>query len=180
MYKLRSEYIGRRLFWSMMIIILSLLFLSVPLIVSSYYSYQKADRALTEISALRAMADLTNKVSRERAPSNKLMSSNADELEANLKKLKSYRKEVDLQIEQTNTILKAAGFTVQAQALSSQLKTTLAHGRHAVDAYTVLPGSARSSEQLDQAIQQMFKAWDSCDEILHQVVEQAEVKETSV
>jgi CHASE3 domain sensor protein len=66
MYKLRSEHISQRLFWSMMIIILSLLFLSVPLIVSSYHSYQKADQALTEISALRAVADLANKVSRHR------------------------------------------------------------------------------------------------------------------
>ena len=53
MYKLRSEHISQRLFLSMIIIIFSLLFLSVPLIVSSYQSYKKADRALTEISALR-------------------------------------------------------------------------------------------------------------------------------
>lgn len=180
MYKLRSEHISRRLFWSMMIIILSLLFLSVPLIVSSYHSYQKADRALTEISALRAVADLANKVSRERAPANKVMSSNTDELEENLKELEVYRKEVDLQIEQTRAILNAAGFIVQAQALSSHLKVTLVQGRNAVDAYGALPRSARSAKQLDQAIQQMFKAWDSCDEILHQVVEHAEAKGTSV
>ena len=85
MYKLRSEHISRRLFWSMIIIALSLLFLSVPLIVSSYQSYQKADRAFTEISALRAVADLANKISRERAPANKVMSSSADELEENIK-----------------------------------------------------------------------------------------------
>lgn len=180
MHKLRSEHISQRLFWSMIIIILSLLFLSVPLIVSSYQSYQKADRALTEISALRAVADLANKISRERAPANKVMSSNADEFAANLKELKAYRKEVDLQIEQTRAILAAAGFTVQSQALSSQLKAALAQGRNAVDAYGALPRSERSAKQLDQAIQHMFKAWDSCKGIIENVLVHSEAKGTSV
>lgn len=180
MYKLRSEHISRRLFWSMIIIALSLLFLSVPLIVSSYHSYQKADRALTEISALRAVADLANKISRERAPANKVMSSSADELEENIKELEAYRKEVDLQIEQTSAILAAAGFSVQAQALSSHVKGALAQGRHAVDVYSALPRSERSARQLDQAIQQMFKAWDSCKGIIENVLVHSEAKGTSV
>lgn len=180
MYKLRSEHISRRLFWSMIIIALSLLFLSVPLIVSSYQSYQKADRALTEISALRAVADLANKISRERAPANKVMSSSADELEENIKELQAYRKEVDLQIEQTSAILAAAGFSVQAQALSSHVKGALAQGRHAVDVYSALPRSERSARQLDQAIQQMFKAWDSCKGIIENVLVHSEAKGTSV
>lgn len=180
MYKLRSEHISRRLFWSMIIIALSLLFLSVPLIVSSYHSYQKADRALTEISALRAVADLANKISRERAPANKVMSSSADELEENIKELEAYRKEVDLQIEQTSAILATAGFSVQAQALSSHVKGALAQGRHAVDVYSALPRSERSARQLDQAIQQMFKAWDSCKAIIENVLVHSEAKGTSV
>ena len=180
MYKLRSEHISRRLFWSMIIIALSLLFLSVPLIVSSYHSYQKADRALTEISALRAVADLANKISRERAPANKVMSSSAVELEENIKELQAYRKEVDLQIEQTSAILAAAGFSVQAQALSSHVKGALAQGRHAVDVYSALPRSERSARQLDQAIQQMFKAWDSCKAIIENVLVHSEAKGTSV
>ncbi|WP_349928282.1 GGDEF domain-containing protein [Acinetobacter sp. A1-4-2] len=180
MYKLRSEHISRRLFWSMIIIALSLLFLSVPLIVSSYHSYQKADRALTEISALRAVADLANKISRERAPANKVMSSSVDELEENIKELEAYRKEVDLQIEQTSAILATAGFSVQAQALSSHVKGALAQGRHAVDVYSALPRSERSARQLDQAIQQMFKAWDSCKAIIENVLVHSEAKGTSV
>ena len=180
MYKLRSEHISRRLFWSMIIIALSLLFLSVPLIVSSYHSYQKADRALTEISALRAVADLANKISRERAPANKVMSSSVDELEENIKELEAYRKEVDLQIEQTSVILATAGFSVQAQALSSHVKGALAQGRHAVDVYSALPRSERSARQLDQAIQQMFKAWDSCKAIIENVLVHSKAKGTSV
>ena len=180
MYKLRSEHISRRLFWSMIIIALSLLFLSVPLIVSSYHSYQKADRALTEISALRAVADLANKISRERAPANKVMSSSADELAENIKELEAHRKEVDLQIEQTSAILATAGFSVQAQALSSHVKGALAQGRHAVDVYSALPRSERSARQLDQAIQQMFKAWDSCKAIIENVLVHSKAKGTSV
>lgn len=180
MYKLRSEHISQRLFLSMIIIIFSLLFLSVPLIVSSYQSYQKADRALTEISALRAVADLANKVSRERAPANKVMSSTADELAANLQELHAYRKEVDIQIDQTIQILNAAGFSAQVRGLSSNLKVTLQRGRHAVDAYAALPRSERTSKQLDDAIKQMFTAWDSCHEILKNVLVHAEAKSTSV
>ena len=180
MYKLRSEQISQRLYLSMIIIIFSLLFLSIPLIISSYQSYQKADRALTEISALRAVADLANKVSRERAPANKVMSSTPDELAANLNELHRYRKEVDLQIEQTLQILNAAGFSAQVPGLSSNLKVTLQQGRQAVDAYAALPRSERTSKQLDDAIKQMFMAWDSCQEILKNVLLHTVAKDTSV
>lgn len=180
MYKLRSEQISQRLYLSMIIIIFSLLFLSIPLIISSYQSYQKADRALTEISALRAVADLANKVSRERAPANKVMSSAPDELEANLNELHRYRKEVDLQIEQTLQILNAAGFSAQVPGLSSNLKVTLQQGRQAVDAYAALPRSERTSKQLDDAIKQMFMAWDSCQKILKNVLLHTVAKDTSV
>ncbi|WP_445660516.1 GGDEF domain-containing protein [Acinetobacter sp. F16] len=179
MYKLRSEQISQRLYLSMVIIIFSLLFLSVPLIVSSYQSYQKADRALTEISALRAVADLANKVSRERAPANKVMSSSPDELAANLNELHKYRKEVDLQIEQTLEILTTAGFSAPTQGLSSNLKVTLQQGRQAVDAYAALPRSEHNSKQLDDAIKKMFTAWDSCHEILKNVLVHSVAKGTS-
>jgi len=180
MYKLRSEQISQRLYLSMIIIIFSLLFLSIPLIISSYQSYQKADRALTEISALRAVADLANKVSRERAPANKVMSSTPEELAANLNELHKYRKEVDLQIEQTLQILNAAGFSAQVPSLSSNLKVTLQQGRQAVDAYAALPRSERTSKQLDDAIKQMFMAWDSCQEILKNVLLHTVAKDTFV
>ncbi len=180
MYKLRSERISQQLFWSMILIIFSLLLLSVPLIVSSYKSYQKADRALSEISALRAVADLANKISRERAPANKVMSSRADELAAKLKELDDYRKEVDLQIEQTIRILNTRNFSGQEKALFNNLKKSLQQGRQAVDAYAALPLSQRNSEQFDNAIQQMFKAWDSCYEILKNELVQSEGKGTAV
>ncbi|WP_407306825.1 GGDEF domain-containing protein [Acinetobacter sp.] len=180
MYKLRSEHIGQRLLLSMIIIILSLLFLSVPLIVSSYQGYQKADRALIEISALRAVADLANQVSRERAPANKVMSSTAEELAENLQELQAHRKEVDIQIDQTIQILNAAGFSAQVRGLSSNLKVTLQQGRQAVDAYAALPRSERTSKQLDDAIKKMFRAWDSCHEILKNVLVHSVAKGTSV
>ena len=180
MYKLRSKHISQRLFWSMMIIILSLLFLSISLIVSSYQRYQTADRALTEISALRAVADLANRISRERAPANKVMSSSAEELAANLKELHAYREKVNLQIEQTLKTLNTAGFSAPLPQLSSNLKVSLQQGRQAVDAYAALPQSERSSQKLDHAIKQMFTAWDSCRDVLKLVLVQSEAKKTSV
>ena len=76
MREIRSEYLSQKLYIAMSIIILSLCSLSIPLMVKSYRDYIKTNQALTEIQALQAVADLANKISRERAPANKLMSSN--------------------------------------------------------------------------------------------------------
>ena len=62
---LRSEHISNRLFFFMLVIILSLLFMAVPLIVVSYQDYIKTRQALAEIKSLRAVADIAYKVSKE-------------------------------------------------------------------------------------------------------------------
>lgn len=100
-HRLHSENTKQRLFISMLIIILSILFISVPVTLKSYRSYQQSDVVLTEISVLRHVADLANEISRERGPANKVMSSTPDELSANLKELTLFRERVDLQIEHT-------------------------------------------------------------------------------
>ena len=74
----------------MLIIVLSLLCISIPLIVSSYKEYVKAQHALIEIQSLGAVADLANKISRERGPSNKAMSSSPKERQKNLQDLRTY------------------------------------------------------------------------------------------
>jgi len=102
--QLRSEYITRRLFWSMLVIIFSLLFICIPLTIDSYHTYKKTDLALTEISALRNMAELTNMISRERGPSNKVMSSTTEEFAQNLRELIEFRKSVDTHIAETVNI----------------------------------------------------------------------------
>lgn len=51
---LRSEHISNRLFFFMLVIILSLLFMAVPLIVNSYQEYLKTKQALVEIKSLRS------------------------------------------------------------------------------------------------------------------------------
>ncbi len=66
---LRSEHISNRLFFFMLVIILSLLFMAVPLIVSSYQEYLKTKQALIEIKSLKLIAEVANKV-KERAPAN--------------------------------------------------------------------------------------------------------------
>ncbi|MDY6481404.1 GGDEF domain-containing protein [Acinetobacter faecalis] len=168
--KLRSEHIRHKLFWSMSVIIASLLIISVPLTVNSYFSYKKSELALSEILVLQNVAELANNVSRERAPSNKVMSSTPEELEANLKELTEYRKKVDRQIQKTVYVLNSHGFPDQSEALYINLIKRLETGRKAVDEYVETPVSIRSAEQLDQAIKKMFVAWDATHVVLKDVV----------
>lgn len=180
MAKLHSEQISRRLFISMIIIIGSLIFISVPLIVSSYQSYKKAERALIEISVLRNVAELTNNISRERAPANKVMSSTPADQARHLEELKQYRLQVDQQIQDTIQVLKQEGFITHAHHLSHQLKASLKQGRDAVDAYAATPPHLRGSAQFDQAIQKMFSAWDSSQHVLKHVMLDSVGKDTPV
>lgn len=180
MLKLRSEQISKRLLVSMLIIVLSLLCISIPLIVSSYKEYVKAQHALIEIQSLGAVADLANKISRERGPSNKAMSSSPKERQKNLQDLKEYRKQVDQQIASTFQTLKQAGFTGLTRELKSDLVQSLSLGRQSIDQYIQTPFKERQSKQLDDAILKMFQAWDSSHELLKNVVMQSQNKDSSV
>lgn len=180
MLKLRSEQISKRLLVSMLIIVLSLLCISIPLIVSSYKEYVKAQHALIEIQSLGAVADLANKISRERGPSNKAMSSSPKERQKNLQDLKEYRKQVDQQIASTFQTLKQAGFTGLTRELKSDLVQSLSLGRQRIDQYIQTPFKERQSKQLDDAILKMFQAWDSSHELLKNVVMQSQNKDSSV
>lgn len=168
--KLRSEHIRHKLFWSMSIIISSLLIISVPLTVNSYLNYKKSELALSEILVLQDIAELANNISKERAPANKAMSSSPEELGENLKELKQYRNKVDQQIGKTIYVLNSHGFTKQAEWLYVNLIKNLENGRNAVDEYIATPVSQRDAEQLDQAIKKMFVAWDSTHDVLKRIV----------
>lgn len=168
--KLRSERIRSRLFWSMSIIIASLLVISIPLTVSSYFSYKKSELALSEVLVLQDVAELANNISKERAPSNKAMSSSPEELESNLTELIEYRKKVDRQIEKTIYVLNSHGFSDESEQLYIHLVKKLDIGRAAVDQYVATPVAQRNEEQLDQAIKKMFVAWDSTHNVLKNIV----------
>jgi len=170
MAKLRAENISKRLFGAMLVIVLSLLFISVPLIFKSYQHYQQAQLALTEIQSLRTVAELSNKISRERAPSNKVMSSTPEEYAQNREELAEYRRGVDQHIQSTIVQLNATGFYTEASEIATQLQPQLQQGRAAVDAYAALPRTARSMQQLDAAILKMFSAWDESHNILKHMV----------
>jgi diguanylate cyclase (GGDEF)-like protein len=170
MAKLRAENISKRLFGAMLVIVLSLLFISVPLIFKSYQHYQQAQLALTEIQSLRTVAELSNKISRERAPSNKVMSSTPEEYAQNREELAEYRRGVDQHIQSTIVQLNATGFYTEASEIATQLQPQLQQGRAAVDAYAALPRTARSMQQLDGAILKMFSAWDGSHNILKNMV----------
>ena len=164
----------------MSIIILSLCSLSIPLIVKSYRDYNKTNQALTEIQALQAVADLANKISRERAPANKLMSSNQQDFAKHVLELKLYRLTVDEQMKKTLEVLKHSNLPNLDLSLFDRLDEALTQGRQQVDAYAALPREQRNAETMDQAILKMFNAWDRSHDVLKDVIAVSEGKDTAV
>lgn len=180
MREIRSEYLSQKLSIAMSIIILSLCSLSIPLIVKSYRDYNKTNQALTEIQALQAVADLANKISRERAPANKLMSSNQQDFAKHVLELKLYRLTVDEQMQKTLEVLKHSNLPNLDLSLFDRLDEALMQGRQQVDAYAALPREQRNAETMDQAILKMFSAWDRSHDVLKDVIAVSEGKDTAV
>ena len=180
MREIRSEYLSQKLYIAMSIIILSLCSLSIPLIVKSYRDYIKTNQALTEIQALQAVADLANKISRERAPANKLMSSNQQAFAKHVLELKLYRLTVDEQMKKTLEVLKHSNLPNLDLSLVDRLDEALTQGRQQVDAYAALPREQRNAETMDQAILKMFSAWDRSHDVLKDVIAVSEGKDTAV
>ena len=180
MREIRSEYLSQKLYIAMSIIILSLCSLSIPLIVKSYRDYNKTNQALTEIQALQAVADLANKISRERAPANKLMSSNQQDFAQHVLELKLYRLTVDEQMQKTLEVLKHSNLPNLDLSLFDRLDEALTQGRQQVDAYAALPREQRNAETMDQAILKMFNAWDRSHDVLKDVIAVSEGKDTAV
>ncbi len=180
MREIRSEYLSQKLYIAMSIIILSLCSLSIPLIVKSYRDYNKTNQALTEIQALQAVADLANKIARERAPANKLMSSNQQDFAKHVLELKLYRLTVDEQMKKTLEVLKHSNLPNLDLSLVDRLDEALTQGRQQVDAYAALPREQRNAETMDQAILKMFNAWDRSHDVLKDVIAVSEGKDTAV
>ena len=180
MREIRSEYLSQKLYIAMSIIILSLCSLSIPLIVKSYRDYNKTNQALIEIQALQAVADLANKISRERAPANKLMSSNQQDFAKHVLELKLYRLTVDEQMKKTLEVLKHSNLPNLDLSLFDRLDEALTQGRQQVDAYAALPREQRNAEKMDQAILEMFNAWEHSHDVLKDVIAVSEGKDTAV
>jgi diguanylate cyclase (GGDEF)-like protein len=168
--ELRSEQISTRLLILMSVIILSVLLIAVPQIISNYQEYVRSKRILIDIQTLQIFAETSNKISRERAPTNKAMSSSMEDLPKNLKELQDYRKGVDQQIDLTVKYLKQTGFSTLANQVDVQLKHDLNVARKQVDAYLALSVKQRTATQMDQAIQGMFSAWNSCRTLLQALI----------
>jgi diguanylate cyclase (GGDEF)-like protein len=179
-HELRSEQISTRLLILMSVIILSVLLIAVPQIISNYREYSRANRALVNIQALQVFAETSNKISRERAPTNKAMSSTTANFPDRIKELQDYRKDVDQQINLTVETLNKAGFTSLADQVDVQLRHDLNIARKKVDAYLALPLKERNSVQMDQVIQGMFRAWDSCRAMLQQLINHSKKNNSDV
>ena len=180
MREIRSEYLSQKLYIAMSIIILSLCSLSIPLMVKSYNDYIKANQALIEIQALQAVADLANKISRERAPANKLMSSNQQDFAKHVLELKLYRLTVDEQMQKTLDVLKHSNLPNLDLSLFDRLDEALTQGRQQVDAYAALPREQRNAEKMDQAILEMFNAWEHSHDVLKDVIAVSGGKDTAI
>lgn len=179
-HELRSEQISTRLLILMSVIILSVLLIAVPQIISNYREYSRANRALVNIQALQVFAETSNKISRERAPTNKAMSSTTANFPDRIKELQDYRKNVDQQINLTVETLNKAGFSSLADQVDVQLRHDLNIARKQVDAYLALPLKERNSVQMDQVIQGMFRAWDSCRAMLQQLINHSKKNNSDV
>ncbi|MCH7335740.1 GGDEF domain-containing protein [Acinetobacter sp. NIPH 2699] len=178
--KLRSEHISRRLFLCMLVIIFSISYLSIPLIINSYQEYIRTKQTLAEIISLRTLVKTVNKISRERAPANKVMSSQPKDLFNNRQELEEYRIVVDTQINQTIDVLKQNGFERIAQGLEINLKAKLAQARTIVNAYPNIPIEQRTSAQFDHAILSMFEVWDESREFLTELLVQSNSKSSKM
>jgi diguanylate cyclase (GGDEF)-like protein len=161
--------ISQRLLFSMLVIVISLLFLSVPLISISHQKYHKTNDALTELQVLQALTETANKISKERAPANKAMSSSPETLARHQQALYEYRQGVDAHIQFTTQLLQQAGFTPLAKQLKTQINDLYA-ARKVVDQYVALPYASKTVGKMDHAIMAMFSAWDSCFVIVKQFV----------
>lgn len=159
---------------------MSIFIISVPLIIKSYKDYGKSTHAAQEINSLGVIADLVNKISRERGPANLAMSSSPEELEKNLLGLQEYRNLVDEQFALSIDAIERDGFTEFDHQLIVNLKRSLANGRKQVDLYIRTPFDERSASQLNHAIFSMFYAWDDSYKILKSIVMQCESRDSSV
>ncbi|ESK55425.1 hypothetical protein F990_01886 [Acinetobacter tjernbergiae DSM 14971 = CIP 107465] len=178
--KLRSEQISLRLFSCMVVIIFSILYISIPLIIHSYQEYVKTNQAVTEIISLRALVKTANQISKERAPTNKAMSSQPSNLLKNKKKLEEHRHVVDTQIDQTISVLKRNGFESIALYLQRDLKVKLLQARTEVDIYIQLPYQQRTAKQFDHAILSMFAVWDKNRDFLKLLMTQVKSKDSKM
>ena len=176
--ELHSEQIKARLLILMLIIILSIIFIALPQIIESKRNYQQSQQTLVDIQNLRVFAELSNKISRERAPANKAMSSDMNNLALNLNALQKYRIEVDQQMNLTIAMLEKSGFEQLAQRVDVQLRSDLKSARHQVDRY--IHAEQRTTAEMNAAIFSMFGAWDSCRNIFQQLITNAKKNNTSV
>lgn len=176
--ELHSEQIKARLLILMLIIILSIIFIALPQIIESKRNYQQSQQTLVDIQNLRVFAELSNKISRERAPANKAMSSDMNNLALNLNALQKYRIEVDQQMNLTIAMLEKSGFEQLAQRVDVQLRSDLKSARHQVDRY--IHAEQRTTAEMNAAIFSMFGAWDSCRNIFQQLIANTKKNNTSV
>lgn len=178
---LDSEQASKHLYITMFVIVVSVVLISASMISSSYARYQLSKRSLVEIKSLKMAAELAHLISRERAPSNKLMSSStAEESVLRKKELAEYRLTVDSMIKDTQQNLISSGFTEVAKCIDVYLYPSLTEGRKKIDLYAALPPHQKNMRNMDDAIVGMYHAWDSTYLALKHLVKDSKARESTL
>lgn len=108
------------------------------------------------------------------------MSSNQQDFAKHVLELKLYRLTVDEQIQKTLAVLKHSNLPNLDLSLFDRLDEALKQGRQQVDAYAALPREQRNAEKMDQAILDMFNAWEHSHDVLKDVIAVSGGKDTAI
>ena len=180
MDQLRSEFMSKRVYVTMFIIMVSVLALTIPLLMTNYQNYSKAKKTLAEIESLEMMVRLANELSKERAPANKLMSGHEAQRAALVQALQQHRKHVDLLLNETIISLQKNEQDRVADYLDTTFRISLKTGRQGVDQFAAQAFEQRQAIAMDQAIFGMYDIWDDFHRAVQQAIMLSEGKDSNI
>lgn len=144
----------------MSIIIIILLLTATPLMLGSYHNYTQSQQSLQYLGHLQALANICNKISKERGPGNVAMTDFSADKTVSAKKLYEFRKSLDADIQLAIAQFQAQGYQGFAAKLQHDVIPALQQGRAQVDAFIALPLHQKNPVVMDKAVVSMFDAWN--------------------
>lgn len=159
--RLFSRRIKAQLAWAMVLILAVLLLTSTPLLIGSYRNYKQAQLSLEHLHYLQLLANICNKISKERGPSNVAMTDFSSDKTVSIQKLYTFRQGVDADLQAAINQFRQHGYNRYAAKLQQDVIPALNSGRAQVDAFIALPQQQKTSIEMTRAVSSMFEAWDS-------------------
>ena len=164
--RLFSRRIRAQLAWAMVLILAVLLLTATPLLIGSYRNYKQAQLSLEHLHYLQLLANICNKVSKERGPSNVAMTDFSVDNTASIQQLYLFRQGVDADLQSAITQFRQHGYSRYADKLQQDVIPALNTGRVRVDNFIALPQSQKNSLEMARAVNTMFETWDSSHVVL--------------